>query len=247
MPLYDASPSDWQEACTTIAPSSFIVADIGSPGGPGTAAAPSWAADIGACGGADVGVLGYVDTGFCQVTLAAAEHQVDEWYSWYGADGVGGIFFDEAADPASPSSEADCLSGTSSAVTYYRSLAAYVHGKSTGQTVAFNFGVNPTSDWPLSSSSAAQNADIAVIFEDPYSAYVDYGGSGTAWAPASWESGYAARHFSILVYGASGAGQPGAVCSRAATQNVGYGYVTPAAGWTGLPPASYLDAEGKGC
>jgi hypothetical protein len=223
------------------------VADIGSPGGPGTAASTSWAADIADCGGADVGVMGYVDTGFCQVALATAEHQVDEWYSWYGADGVSGIFFDEAADPTNPSIAADCLSGTSSAVAYYRSLAAYVHAKSTGQSVALNFGANPTSNWPLSSSTAAQNADIAVIFEDPYSAYVNYGGSGTAWSPASWESGYGSGHFSILVYGASGANQPGAVCSTAGTQNVGYGYVTPAAGWTGLPPASYLAAEANGC
>ena len=42
---------------------------------------------------------------------------------------------------------------------------------------------------------AGQNADIIVIFEDPYSDYVNYGGSG-AWAPAAWEAGYAAQHFS---------------------------------------------------
>ena len=248
MPLYDASGADWQRACSTLgSTNSFVVADVGNPGGPGTSESTSWATDIGYCGGSRVGVMGYVDTGFCQVPLATAESQIDDWYAWYRADGLSGVFFDEAADPADPASPTDCLGGTSPAVDYYRTLAGYVHGKAAGQTVAFNFGVNPVSGWAFSSSSPAQNVDVAVIFEDPYSQYVDYGGSGVPWSPAPWEAGYGAQHFAVLVYDASGANQPAAVCSVADTQNVGYAFVTPSASYSTLPAASYLAGETSGC
>ena len=248
LPLYDDNAADWQRACSSLSgSSSFVVGDIGSPGGPGTSESSSWAANIGDCGGSHVGVMGYVDTGFCQVPLATAESQVDNWYSWYGADGLSGIFFDEAADPANPSSVAGCLSQSSSAVDYYRTLAAYVHGKGAGQTVALNFGVNPVSNWAFSSASAGQNADIAVIFEDPYSDYANYGGSGAPWSPAPWEASYTPQHFSLLVYGASGANQPAAACSTLVHQNVGYGFITPANGWTSLPPAQFLAGELTDC
>jgi hypothetical protein len=248
LPLYDSSASDWLQACSTLSGTdSFVIGDIGDPGGPGTSESTSWAANIGDCGASHVGVLGYVDTGFCQVPLATAESEVDEWYSWYGADGLSGVYFDEAVDPADPSAIADCLSQTTSAVSYYGTLAAYVHEKATGQTVALNVGANPVSNWPFSSTSADQNADIVVIFEDPYSEYLDYGGSGAAWSPAPWETGYSAQHFALLVYDATGASQPAAACSAIALQNVGYAFITPEASWTSLPPAQYLAGESTDC
>jgi hypothetical protein len=246
LPLYDSSSADWLSACTDLAgTNSFVVADIGNPGGPGTSVSPTWASNIADCGTSHVGVLGYVDTGYCQVPLSTVEGQIDAWYSWYGPDGVDGIFFDEADNPSNPTSTSDCLARSSSAVGYYQTIAAYVHAKAAGQTVTFNFGVNPVSSWPLASTVAGQNADIIVIFEDPYSDYVDYGGS--AWAPTAWEADYAAQHFSLLVYGANGPNLPSAFCSAVSSQNVGMVYITPSSGWVTLPDSAYLSSELAEC
>jgi hypothetical protein len=248
LPLYDSSGTDWSTACNGLTGTgSFVVADIGNPGGPGTAASGAWASKISDCGATHVGVLGYVDTGYCQISLSTVENEVDDWYSWYGTDGLSGIFFDEAANPSNPSTAADCLSRSTSAVSYYQAIAAYVHGKAAGQTVTLNFGVNPVSSWPLSSTVPSQNADILVIFEDSSSEYLDYGGSGVAWSPAPWEAGYGAQHFSLLVYDASETNQPAEFCSSVSSQNVGNVYVTPNAGWESLPPGAYFSSELAAC
>ncbi len=247
VPLYDSSAADWSQTCSALAgTSSLLIADIGNPGGPGTSASPAWATNIDYCGAAHVGVLGYVDTGYCQVPLATAEGQIDSWYAWYGADGIAGIFFDEADDPSNPNATSDCLSRSTSAVSYYHTLAAFAHAIAAGQTVTFNFGENPASNWALSSTVAAQNADIAVVFEDTYSNFLDYG-SGRPWSPAAWESAYGAQHFSVLVYDTVGPDQPATACSALAGQNVGYGYFTPESGWTTAPPVQYLDSEVADC
>jgi hypothetical protein len=192
-------------------------------------------------------VLGYVDTGYCQIPLATVESQVDSWYAWYGTDGLRGIFFDDAASPASPAATTDCLSQSSDAVTYYRTIAAYVHAKASGQTVTFNFGVNPVSSWPLSSTVPGQNADVAVVFEDPYTDYVNYGGSGVPWSPAAWESSFGSQHFSVLVYDATGTGQPGAFCSAVRQQNIGRVFIAPNGGWDTLPPIPFFTSELAAC
>jgi hypothetical protein len=247
VPLYDSSAADWSETCSALtSTNSLLIADIGNPGGPGTSASSAWATNIDYCGVAHVGVMGYVDTGYCQVPLATAEGEIDSWYAWYGADGISGIFFDEADDPSNPNATSDCLSHTSSAVSYYRTLAAFAHAIAAGQTVTFNFGENPASNWALSSTVAGQNADIAVVFEDTYSNFLDYG-SGQPWSPAAWESAYGAQHFSVLVYDTSGPDQPAAACAALAGQNVGYGYFTPNSGWTSPPPVQYLVSEVTDC
>jgi hypothetical protein len=222
------------------------VADIGNPGGPGTSASSAWAANIGDCGTSQVAVLGYVDTDYCQIPLSTVEGQVDAWYSWYGSDGIRGIFFDEADNPSNPTSNSDCLSRSSSAVGYYQAIAAYVHAKAAGQTVTYNFGDNPASSWPLASTVAAQNADIVVVFEDTYSNYAHAGGSG-AWAPAAWEAAYAAQHFSVLVYGATGSNLPAAFCSAVSAQNIGNVYITSSSGWLTLPNSTFLSSELADC
>jgi hypothetical protein len=248
LPLYDSSSADWQTACSGLANSdSLVIADIGDPGGPGTAENAAWASNIGICGGTHVGVLGYVDTGFCQIPLSTVESQIDSWYAWYGSVGLSGIFFDEAANPVDPAAMSDCLSRSTDALNYYRTIAAYAHGKASDQTVSFNFGVNPVSNWPLSSTVPGQNADVAVIFEDPYSDFVNYGGSGAAWSPAQWESSFGPQHFSVLVYDATGTGQPSTFCSAALRQNVGRVYVAPNSGWNTLPPTAYFKSELADC
>jgi len=149
-----------------------------------------------------------VDSGYCQVPLATVESQINSWYAWYGGDGIEGIFVDEAASPYSPLKQSDCLSGTTSAVIYYQTISAYVHAEGVNQTVTLNYGANPVSGWALSSGIAAQNANILVVFEDPYSEYVNYANSGQPWSPSLWESSYSASHFSILIYDATNANLP---------------------------------------
>jgi hypothetical protein len=224
-----------------------VVADIGDPGGPGTSANPSWAQNVSECGDAHVGVLGYVDSGYCQVPLATVESQIDDWYGWYASDGVDGIFVDEADNPVTASSQSDCLSGTMSAVNYYQTISGYVHSEGVDETVTLNFGANPTSDWALSSGVAAQNADILVIFEDPYGEYENYANSGAQWSPLKWESSYSASRFAVLVYDANEANLPGAFCLSVSQQDVGFAYVTPFSGWTVPAPSAYLGGELNVC
>ncbi len=241
IPLYDASSVDWSSACGDLSDtSSFVVADIGDPGGPGTSSSASWATDIGDCDAEGVGVLGYVDTGYCTVPLATAESQVTSWYQWYGDDGIKGIFFDEVDNPVNAASAADCLLASTSATSYYETLASFVHAEASGQTVAYNFGTNPTSAWALSSGVARQNANIAVVFENVASAY-------TGWSPSSWESSYPSSEFSVLLYGDTNPNDPAASCSLIAQQKVGYVFITPEGGWTSLPPAGFFGAELADC
>jgi hypothetical protein len=241
LPLYDPSSTDWATACSDLSgTNSFVVADIGNPGGPGTVASASWAANIGSCGADVVGVMGYVDTGYCSVPLTTAESQIADWYSWYGADGIKGIFLDRVDNPASPTSTWNCLSGTTSATTYYQALASYVHAESSGQTVAYNFGTNPMSGWALSSTVAGQNANVVVTFENQASAFA-------TWSPANWESSYPAADFSVMLYGDRNANDPAATCALVASQNIGYAFISPASAWTVLPPASFLSAEIADC
>jgi hypothetical protein len=248
VPLYDANSADWSSTCSSLGSSnSFVVADIGDPSGPGTSANSSWSSNFSDCANAQVGVLGYVDSGYCQVPIATVESQVNSWYAWYANVGVDGIFVDEAASPNAPTSRSDCLSGTMSAVTYYQAISAYVHSEGVNQTVTFNYGVNPISDWALSSSVTAQNANILVIFEDPYSEYVNYANSGLPWSPVAWEAAYSPTHFSVFVYDATNANLPVAFCSAVSQQNVGYAYATPNSGWTTPAPNSYLTGELNGC
>ncbi len=241
VPLYDANLADWMSTCSSLSSSnSFVVADIGDPGGPGTSSSSGWAQNFSECASAHVGVLGYVDSGYCQVPLATVESQIDSWYDWYAGVGLDGIFVDEAANPVSPTSHSDCLSGTASAVAYYHAIAAYAHSEGPDETVTLNFGANPVSGWALSSAIAAQNADILVIFESPYSQYVNYANTGEPWTAATWESSYPARDFSVLVYDASGASLPGSFCAAVAQQNVGFTYVSPYDGWFAPAPNAYL-------
>jgi hypothetical protein len=247
LPLYDISGTDWSTACSALGgTASFVIADIGNPGGPGTSKSSTWTTNMNYCLGAHTSVLGYVDTAYCRASLTTIESQIDSWYTWYKTNGLTGIFFDEVANPSNPTARSSC-SGKNSATTYYQTLATYVHQKAIQQTVVYNFGVNPVSAWALNGSTTSVNADIIVTFEDPSSEYTNYGGSGSAWKPAAWEASYPAQRFSALIYNASSSTSPAAFCTAAAGQNTGYVYITPNSGYTTLPPATYFSTELRVC
>ena len=241
VPLYDESTADWSRACSGLrGTDSLTVANIGNPGGPGASPSSTWTANLRACSDDHVNVLGYVDTGYCQVPLATAEGQIDSWFHWYGAAGLRGIFLDQVSNPPDPAAQSDCLAETSSALRYYRTLASYVHAKAGGTTVVDNFGLNPLTDWALSGGSENQRADIVVTFENSSMAYA-------SWLPAAWEASYPANNFSVLVDSASSADQPASFCAAVAKQHVGYHFASPFASWNSLPPSGYFSSEVAQC
>ncbi len=234
IPLYDnANPSAWAMACSMVdgaGDGSYIIADVGGTGGPGTAPATAWDRVINNCDHyGKASVLGYVWTGYGKGGMAqipSLEAQVNMWYSFYPGK-IAGIFFDGASDTVPRT--------TASNQGFYQSLAAYVHEKQgDSQKVVLNFGANPVSGWMFDSSSA-KNADIVVTFEGSYD------GAGhnpyTGWTAASWESKYPPDDFAALVYGARDSAstpQPSSACSSLRKQNLGYVYVGTT--YARLPP-----------
>jgi hypothetical protein len=241
VPLYDQSTADWKRACSGLRSSgSLAVANIGNPGGPGASPSSAWTGNITTCHSREVGVVGYVDTGYCQVPLATALQQIDDWYRWYGAVGLSGIFVDQVSNPADPAVRSDCLSGAISALAYYQAIASHVHANAEGQTVIYNFGQNPMSSWALSDGPAERRADVAVVFEDTSTAF-------EGWSPARWEEHYPSSEFAVLVSAAGSADQPRSFCAAVAKQNLGYAYATPFASWNALPPPAYFADELTSC
>jgi hypothetical protein len=225
IPLYDnANAADWTEACSQtngVGDGSWIIADVAEGQGPGNASVPAWASAIHNCykyGRASV--IGYVWTDYGeggQASISSIENQVKAWYSFYPGN-IAGIFFDGVSDD---------VPGTSvSNVSFYRTLAAYVHThEGNNDEVVFNFGANPGSDWMLDSTDA-NNADIVVTFEGSY----DTPGEDPyiSWTQAAWERRYPADDFAALVYNAPsapGTPQPASVCASLQQQNIGYVYV----------------------
>ena len=80
-------------------------------------------------------VIGYVGTDYGQVSIAAVETQIKDWYSFYKGN-IAGIFFDGASDTVPGT--------TTSNLTYYRTLDYYVHKhEGNNDEVVLNFGANP--------------------------------------------------------------------------------------------------------
>ncbi len=226
IPLYDdANPADWARACSQASGTggrSWIIADAApNAGGPGSAALPAWARVISGCSGyGRAAVIGYVWTDYGEggrASIASIERQIDAWYSYYPGE-IAGIFFDGVSD--------DAPGPSTSNATFYRALAAYVHGHEGGNgEVVFNFGENPGSDWMLS-GGGTENANIVVTFEGSY----DTPGENpyTSWTQASWELGFPAHDFAALIHDAqdaTSAAQPSSACGSLARRNVGYVYV----------------------
>jgi len=225
IPLYDnGNASDWAQACSSVNGSgdgSWIIADVAEGQGPGSVRVPAWSSVISNCYNyGRASVIGYVWTDYGeggQVSIAAIENQIKEWYSFYPG-GIAGIFFDGVSDD---------IPGTSTSnQSFYRTLASYVHThEGNNDEVVFNFGANPGSGWMLDGSNAG-NADIVVTFEGSY----DTPGENpyTSWTPAAWESEYPAIDFAALIYNAPGDAngpQPATACATLATQSIGYVYV----------------------
>ena len=138
--------------------------------GPDYQANPDYATAIQAASAAGMKVLGYVRTGYFGSTgfttrlgqtdiaswIAQIEQDVNAWYSFYGSDGLAGIFFDETQNT--------CGSGNMYA-NLYSSLSAYVKQNHTGALVADNPGTAVPSCFQ-------RTADILLTFEGTYLCYI---------------------------------------------------------------------------
>jgi Spherulation-specific family 4 len=146
------------------------LAIINPDSGPGASSNSDYANQVTTSEAAGITVIGYVSTSYAGSvntarTLAAAEQDIDTYYSWY--PNIDGIFLDEAST--------DCAAEAS----YYLPLYNYIKSKGGVAEVVLNPGEN-TSECYTSAS------DIIVDFEGVYSSY-------TSWTPPSWVANYAAN------------------------------------------------------
>jgi Spherulation-specific family 4 len=211
IPAYFYPGADWTAAMAAEPGIGIMVANVNS--GPGTSVDTNYAAAISQASAAGIAVYGYVHTSYGQRSLATVESEINAWKSFYG---VTNIFLDEAAT-------------TSSTLSYYQTLTAYVHQSAGSQTI-INFGTIP----PQSQMSVG---DIAVTFEGSYSAY-----QSTVFP--SWVNSFAPSRFYNIIYSVPSQTAMSQVMSEAAANHVGYVFATS----DGLPNPydtlpSYLTSE----
>lgn len=178
------------------------LAIINPNSGPGTSKDQNYADQVTSTEAQGIMVVGYVSTSYAGTqntarTLAAAEQDVDTYYSWY--PNIDGIFVDEVST--------DCAARDS----YYKPLYDYIKSKGGVAEVVLNPGTN-------TSECYTSAGDIIVNFEDVYSNYVN-------WTPDSWVSNYPANKFWQIVYSTSSADMPNAI-ALSKQRNAGWVYVT---------------------
>jgi hypothetical protein len=178
------------------------LAIINPNSGPGTSKDQNYANQVTSTEAKGITVVGYVSTSYAGTqntarTLAAAEQDVDTYYSWY--PNLGGIFVDEVST--------DCAARDS----YYKPLYDYIKNKGGVAEVVLNPGTD-------TSECYTSAGDIIVNFEDVYSNYIN-------WTPASWVSKYPASQFWQIIYSTSTADMSNAI-ALSKERNADWVYVT---------------------
>lgn len=167
---------------------------------------------------AGLNVLGYVHTGYGSRSIAEVKAEIDNYYSWYGVDG---IFLDEAST--------DCQD----AQDYYLDLYRYIKGKDGKTKVVVNPGM-PTEECYM------EVANIVVTFEGSYDSYVNN------YSTPSWVGDYSPRRFWHLVHSAPTITEMERAVRLSKDRNAGWVYVTPdtlSNPWDTLPPDVYWSRE----
>jgi Spherulation-specific family 4 len=202
-PTGETGSGAWQ-TMEAAAPQVGIVL-INPDSGPGSSSDPNYAAETTYMQAAGVKVLGYVITNYAATSLSSVESQIDDYYTWYGVDG---IFLDDATTAAGADQE------------YFASLYSYIKAKPGGRsnTVAINPGTPPD-------VSYMSCCDICCDCETDLGSY-------RVRVPASWESGYPANRFWHIIYAAgwsgNGTAQMYEVLNLSRTYNAGYVFITNA-------------------
>lgn len=198
-PASDSSHS-WTVMCNDASAQSIVILNPNS--GPGTASDSTYVTAVKYCQRKDINVIGYVHTSYGARSITDVEAEIDEFYSWYGVDG---IFLDEMSDD-------------SSTLNYYSALHSYIHtkGSSSHDLDVGNMGTVSSTDWALSNNAV----DILVIFEDSQSAF-------SSFTMPSWASSYPASDFAAIVYNVSSSRRMSSICSALSnTDKITYRYVT---------------------
>jgi hypothetical protein len=230
----------WHHLCDTTSTegdSSTIIADPGSPGGPGSSYDSNYGSAINHCVNDGVNVIGYVYTDYGARSLPSVEADVAEWVTLYG-DNIEGIFIDQvptttnySACPAYGSIPNDCE-------YYYSQLNAYIQSEISNSLIVANMGAAPTTDWPISNSAMSGHPfDLVNIFEGPVSSF-------TTWSPPSWvASDGAGGSVSATVYqdyptSDTASADASTVCTQVQNQGIQTGVAwsnTSGANWSSDP------------
>ena len=199
IPLDTSSPSEWGRVIQAAPVVGMVI--LNPENGPGESPNPGLVSDAAQAQQAGIRVIGYVFTRYADgsVNVSQAEHEVDEYLSWYKVDGV---FFDQANSSCAPTPEA-----------YYAALHQYVKTKSPGLMVVLNPGATPGSCYGWMS-------DVLIDFEDTFANYqANYHGAG-------WTNEYPAESFFHLILGAPNESAMEASVNSAVARNAGWVYVT---------------------
>lgn len=164
--------ANWARLVAAAAEVPIVLINPGS--GPGGSSNSDYVAQVAACHAAGQKVIGYIHSQYTVATLASMESQIDQYYSWYGVDG---IFIDEVTNTVGASNVN---------LNYYASLYSYIKGKSASAIVIINPGT--TTDEAYMSV-----CDIVCNCES------DLGFYRTRVA-ASWEKNYAPSRFWHILY-----------------------------------------------
>ena len=191
-----------QSACPAA---SIVIANVAS--GPGTSINGDFTTQIPLAQAAGLTVLGYVPTNYGATSAATVEGQVDDWYSWYGVDG---IFFDEAATSTGDQ-------------PYYQALYDYVKAKpASGRLVV----INPGSPTDVSYMTAC---DIVIDFEDDANTFL------TEFTPEAWASDYPADRFCRTINQIDDGATLGAIIAQLRAQRSGHCFITTNDAYSSLP------------
>jgi Spherulation-specific family 4 len=141
-------------------------------------------------------ILGYSSTAFGSRPISQIEADVRNYKAWYG---VNGIFLDS-------------VSGTASALPYYRKLARYIHQTIPGSSVWLNAGNYPDQRY-------MSIGDVLMVFEGTYAQYRDV-------QVPSWARNFPATRFANTIYGAVTSSEANSAISLSRSRNAGYVFVT---------------------
>jgi hypothetical protein len=217
------TPNNWYTMCDNMPTQSIAIMNPNS--GPGTAQNSDYTSAVDRCQNDSQNVIGYVHTSYGSRSETDVKAEIDDYYSWYGVDG---IFLDE-------------MSSSSSTQSYYSDLYSYIHtkGGSLHDLVVGNMGVFSSTDWPLNNGDVV---DLLVGFEGSHSDYANI-------SPPSWINNYLSGDFAALVYNTSSS-DLSSTCSSLSSVGPGieYRYITDdtlSNPWDTLP--SYWSTEASSC
>lgn len=190
-PSYPGAP--WPQTISSAGPDQTVIVNPSS--GPGTAIDPNYVRAVAQAAARGAHLVGYVNTNYTQVPLGVIQREVADYRRWYG---IRSIFFDD-------------VSGSASALGYYRTASGFVRSSSPTSRVILNPGTYPN-------RSFATLGDTMVIFEGPLSSFLTS-------IPPAWVYAYPAAMFASIVSDVPRA-QLSSTLQLAAARHETYAYAT---------------------